>query len=436
MGRKVVIVGGGFAGLKAAKVLGTSEEVEVTVVDRANHHLFQPLLYQVATAGLSESDIAVPIRNILSRFSNIKVLHGEVTSVDFQKRQLCTDFGCLTYDELVLACGVQPSYFGQEKWEPHAPGLKTLEQAAEIRRRILSAFETAERQEDEVVKRRALTFVVVGGGPTGVELAGAIGEMSRYTLSRDFRNIDPKLTRIILVEAGERILSSFPRKQSSRATRDLENLGVQVWTKSPVSSITETGIEVAGDKIEAMTVLWAAGVMATPLTEHLGVARGAQGRIVVDATLNIPGQPHVYVAGDQAAFSDSSGKVLPCLSPVAIQQGESIAKNIFKSMAGEKKEPFEYLDKGQMATIGRSRAIVDFGLFRLQGFVAWLTWLLVHIYFITGFNNRLSIFLKWCLSYVTNKKGARIIPGASWRFFDTLPQGVPPECPEEPPLHK
>ena len=431
MGQKVVIVGGGFAGLKAAKVLGGREDVEVTLIDRANHHLFQPLLYQVATAGLSESDIAVPIRNILSAFPNIKVLHGEVEAIDFQKKQVCTDFGCQPYDHLILACGVQHSYFGNEAWEPHAPGLKTLEQAAEIRRRILSAFETAERENDEAVKRRALTFVVVGGGPTGVEMAGAIGEMSRYTLSRDFRNIDPKLTRIILVEAGDRILSSFPIKQSSRATRDLENLGVQVWTKSAVSSITERGIEVAGDKIEAMTVLWAAGITATPLNEKLGVELGPQGRIVVDAHLNIPGESSVYVAGDQAAFTDPTGKVLPCLSPVAIQQGENIAKNILKAIDGEPREPFEYLDKGQMATIGRSRAIVDFGFLRLQGFIAWLTWLLVHIYFITGFNNRMSVFLKWCLSYVTNKKGARIIPGATWRFFDTLPQDKSGETPDK-----
>ena len=422
MGKKVIIVGGGFAGLKAAKVLGGREDVEVTLIDRANHHLFQPLLYQVATAGLSESDIAVPIRNILSGFSNIKVLHGEVETIDFQKKLVCTDFGCHPYDDLILACGVQHAYFGKEEWESHAPGLKTLEQAAEIRRRILSAFETAEREDDEAIKRRALTFVVVGGGPTGVELAGAIGEMSRYTLSRDFRNIDPKLTRIILVESGDRILSSFPRKQSSRATRDLENLGVQVWTKSSVSSITEKGIEVAGDKIEAMTVLWAAGISATPLNQRLGVELGPQGRIVVDAYLNIPDVPHVYVAGDQAAFTGASGKVLPCLSPVAIQQGENIAKNILRSFDGEPREPFDYVDKGQMATIGRSRAIVDLGFLRLQGFIAWLTWLLVHIYFITGFNNRMSVFLKWCLSYVTNKKGARIIPGATWRFFDTLPQ--------------
>ncbi|VFQ47412.1 NAD(P)/FAD-dependent oxidoreductase [Desulfoluna butyratoxydans] len=425
MTKEVIIVGGGFAGLKAAKVLGNKEGIQVTLIDKANHHLFQPLLYQVATAGLSQSDIAMPIRSILSEFKNIKVLQGEVSGVDFDGRTVMTDFGRLSYDHLILACGVRHCYFGKETWEPHAPGLKTLEQALEIRRRILSAFEVAERAEDEAVRRRALTFVVVGGGPTGVELAGAIGEMTRYTLGRDFRNIDPKLTRIILVEAGDRILSSFPKKQSSRATRDLENLGVQVWTKSPVSGIRETSIEVGSEKIETMTVLWAAGITATDLNRGLGVETGVQGRIVVDACLNVPGRRDVFVAGDQAAFTDPSGKVLPCLSPVAIQQGQCIAENILRDQAGEAMEPFDYVDKGQMATIGRSRAIVDFGFFRLQGFMAWLTWLLVHIYFISGFNNRLSIFLKWCLSYLTNKKGARIISGATWRFFDTLPKSNP-----------
>jgi NADH dehydrogenase len=422
MAKEVIIVGGGFAGLKAAKVLGNKEGVHVTLIDKANHHLFQPLLYQVATAGLSQSDIAMPIRSILSEFQNIKVLQGEVTGVDFEAETVTTDFGTLSYDHLILACGVRHAYFGHEEWELNAPGLKTLEQAMEIRRRILSAFEVAERAEDEAVRRRALTFVVVGGGPTGVELAGAIGEMTRYTLGRDFRNIDPKLTRIILVEAGDRILSSFPKKQSSRATRDLENLGVQVWTKCPVTEIHDTSIEVGAEKIETMTVLWAAGITATEINQTLGVVTGVQGRIIVDSHLNIPGRSNVFVAGDQAAYTDPSGKILPCLSPVAIQQGQSIAENILRDIDGESREPFDYVDKGQMATIGRSRAIVDLGIFRLQGFIAWLTWLLVHIYFISGFNNRLSIFLKWCFSYITNKKGARIISGAKWRFFDTLPE--------------
>ena len=436
MAKEVVIVGGGFAGLKAAKVLGNREGVHVTLVDKANHHLFQPLLYQVATAGLSQSDIAMPIRSILSEYKNIKVLQGEVTGVDFQGETVTTDFGILPYDHLILACGVRHCYYGNEAWEKDAPGLKTLEQAMEIRRRILSAFEMAERADDEVVRRRALTFVVVGGGPTGVELAGSIGEMTRYTLGRDFRSIDPKLTRIILVEAGDRILASFPKKQSSRATRDLENLGVQVWTQSPVTAIHETRIEMGTETIETMTVLWAAGITATDLNRGLAVQTGAQGRIVVDGNLNIPDIPNVFVAGDQAAYTDPSGKVLPCLSPVAIQQGESIAENILRDIQGDPREPFDYVDRGQMATIGRSRAIVDMGFFRLQGFIAWLTWLIVHIYFISGFNNRLSIFLKWCFSYLSNKKGARIISGATWRFFDTLPCETPEEgTPKTPDAH-
>lgn len=415
--RHVVIVGGGFAGLKAAKILGRSKDVKVTLIDKTNHHLFQPLLYQVATAGLSQSDIAVPIRSILSRFKNIYVLQGIVEGVDFKAQKITTNFSVISYDYIILCCGAKHAYFGHEEWEPCAPGLKTLEQAVEIRRRILSAFEEAERQSDMATRKKNLTFVVVGGGPTGVELAGSIGEMSRYALSRDFRNIDPKLTRVILIEAGPRILSSFTEDLSSSATRDLENLGVQVWTSSKVTKISPEGVEIGNEKIESATVIWAAGIIAPELNQKIGVDLDPQGRIIVEKDLSIPGYPNAFVAGDQASFSHQTGAALPCLSPVAIQQGENIAKNILREIAGKGRKEFSYFDKGQMATVGRSKAIVEIGRFTMTGFLAWLTWLFVHIYFITGFNNRMMIFIKWMISYFTNKKGARIIYDQDWEFY-------------------
>ncbi len=405
--------------MKAAKILGGSnQEIRVTVIDKTNHHLFQPLLYQVATAGLSQSDISVPIRSILSSFSTISVLKGSALGVKFEEKKLVTDFGDMDYDYLILACGVQHSYHDHPEWESFAPGLKTLEQAAEIRRRILSAFEEAEKEKDRGRQKKLLTFVVVGGGQTGVELAGAIGEMTRYTLSKDFRNIDPKLTRIILLEAGPRILSMFSPGQSSRATRDLETLGVQVWTSSPVTSMDGESITVGNERIETATVLWAAGVKATDLNQTLDVPLNDQGRIIVDGDLSIKHHPEVFVAGDQACFFDKNDEPLPPLSPVAIKQGEAIARNILREINGDPREPFSYSHLGTMATIGRSRATVDFGLMKFNGLLAWLLWLFVHIYFITGFNNRIFIFLKWCIAYMTNKKGARIILRNSWRFYD------------------
>lgn len=417
--KHVVIVGGGFAGLKAAKILGGSTgKIRVTVIDKSNHHLFQPLLYQVATAGLSQSDISVPIRSILSAFKIVFVLKGTALGVDFQRKILITDFGEISYDYLILACGVQHSYFNHPEWEPIAPGLKSLEQAMEIRRRILTAFEEAEKAKDQTAVKKLLTFVIVGGGPTGVELAGALGEMTRFTLSRDFRNIDPKLTRIILLEAGPRILSMFTEGQSSRATRDLESLGVQVWTSSPVTAMDNGGITVGNERIETATILWAAGITATSFNWSLGVALNGQGRIMVEKDLSIKNHPEVFVAGDQACFVDQNNQTLPPLSPVAIKQGESIANNILREMEGAPRSAFAYSHIGTMATIGRSKAIADFGIFRINGLIAWILWLFVHIYFITGFNNRFFVFLKWCIAYVTNKKGARIILQDSWRLYN------------------
>ncbi|MGE3317184.1 MAG: NAD(P)/FAD-dependent oxidoreductase [Planctomycetaceae bacterium] len=413
--KQVVIVGGGFVGLNAAKKLGRSRDVEVTLVDRRNHHLFQPLLYQVATAGLSPADIAAPIRSILSRYRNIRVLQGAVTSVDKTENKVLTDFGELPFDYLILACGASHSYFGHDDWEEFAPGLKTVEQATEIRRRILVAYEEAERLTDREKQRKYLSFVVVGGGPTGVELAGAIGEMSRFTLDRDFRNIDSKLSRVILIEAGPRILPSFSPEQSSRATRDLESLGVQVWTSSMVTKIDASGVEVGQERVHAATVLWAAGVQASKLSASLGVQLDRQGRTIVGPDLSIPGHPNIFVAGDQAHFAHQTGRPLPGLAPVAMQQGRFLADTILGELAGRPRGQFEYFDKGQMATIGRSRAIAEVGNYKFRGWFAWLTWLVVHVYYLTGFKNRFFVVVQWAISYLTYRRGARLIVNKEWR---------------------
>jgi NADH dehydrogenase len=414
--KRVVIVGGGFAGLNAAKALGRASEVQVTLVDRRNHHLFQALLYQVAMAGLSPADIAQPIRSILARYRHTRVLQGEVTEVDLAGRKVITDIGELPYDYLVLCCGARHSYFGHDEWEEFAPGLKTLEQATEIRRRVLTAFEIAERVTDAAVRKKYLTFVIVGGGPTGVELAGAIGEMSRFTLARDFRSIDAKLTRVILIEAGPRILPMFDEELASRATRDLEGLGVQVWTNSLVTKVDADGVEVGQERIGAGTVLWAAGVAAEGIGRKLGVPCDRQGRVIVEPDLSVPGHSEVFIAGDLAHFAHQTGQPLPGLAPVAMQEGRTIAANILRELRGEPREQFRYFDKGQMATIGRSRAIAQVRRFKLKGFIAWLAWLVVHIYYLTGFRNRLLVVLQWAWSFLTFRRGARLIVSKEWRF--------------------
>lgn len=418
--KRVVIVGGGFAGLRAARALGDVSEIEVTLVDQRNHHLFQPLLYQVAMAGLSPAEIAAPIRSLLSRYQNIHVRQEQVDRVDLTHRRIVTGSGEIDYDTLLLACGSRHAYFGHDDWEEHAPGLKTLEQATEIRRRVLSAFEEAEREADPERRRALLTFVVIGGGPTGVELAGALGEMSRFTLARDFRNIDPKLTRVILVEAGPRILPSFRESQASRATRDLESLGVQVWTASPVTGIDAACIEVGRERIETFTALWAAGVEPSALNRTLGVSLDAQGRVLVEADLSLPGHPEVFVAGDQAHFSpDSSSSPLPGHAPVAMQQGRFFARTVRRDLRGEPRERFRYVDRGQMATIGRRRAVCEIGRFHFGGWFAWITWLVVHIYYLVGFKNRLFVVLQWTWSYLRYGRGARLIIAKEWRFYSS-----------------
>jgi NADH:ubiquinone reductase (H+-translocating) len=424
--KKVLIVGGGFAGMNAAKRLGNANGIEVTIVDRTNHHLFQPLLYQVAMAGLSPADIAAPIRSMLAGYKNITVYQGEVTELKTAENKAVTTFGELPYDYLILCCGARHSYFGHDEWEEYAPGLKTLEQATEIRRRVLSAYEEAERTSSDQERKKQLTFVVVGGGPTGVELAGAIGEMSRFTLSREFDHIDSKLARVILIESGPRILSMFCEEQASRAVRDLEHLGVQVWTNSLVTKIDADGVEVGKERISSATVLWAAGVKASPLGQKAGFECDRASRIVVNEDLSVKGHPNIFAAGDQASFSHEGGKPLPGVAQVAIQQGRFLAKAIRAEVAGKPRGKFHYKDKGQMATIGRSSAIVEIGKFKMTGFTAWLIWLAVHIYFLTGFKNRLIVITQWAWSYLTFHRGARLIVNKEWRFN---PAATPPKSP-------
>lgn len=424
--KQIVIVGGGFAGLNAARRLARLDRVRITLVDRRNHHLFQPLLYQVAMAGLSPADIAAPIRSLLAGYGNVLVLNSHVTGIDVDQKIIQNSDDGIKFDYLILACGAMHSYFGHDEWEQHAPGLKTIEQATEIRRRVLSAFERAEATNDSEERRRLLTFVVVGGGPTGVELAGAIGEMSRFTLSRDFRNIDAKLARIILVEAGPRILPMFRETLASRATRDLESLGVQVWTGSLVSNIDGRGVDVSGDRINAATVLWAAGVKASSLGESSGFACDKAGRIEVGEDLSIPGHANIFVAGDQCSVISNDIKApLPGIAPVAVQQGRFIADAIAADIDGNPRGKFRYKDKGQMATIGRSRAITEVGRYQFTGLFAWLVWLVVHIYFLTGFKNRLFVVISWAWSFFTFRRGARLIVGERWQAYrDDSPNSI------------
>jgi len=405
---RVVIVGGGFAGLNAAKVLGAAG-VDVLLLDRRNHHLFSPLLYQVAMAGLSPADIAAPIRSMFSEDKNVRVLLAEVSAVDPGRRVLQTDIGEVPYDYLLLCSGATQSYFGHDDWRTYAPSLKTLEDATAIRAKVLLAFEEAERIANSDERKKFLTFVVVGGGPTGVELAGAIGEMSRFTLARDFRSIDASAARVFLIEAGARILSSFSEDLAARAVRDLENLGVQVWTSSMVTAVDADGVEIGKERLRAGTVLWAAGVTASPVGKTLGAQVDRQGRVIVEPDLSVKGYPNIFVAGDLALFTHQTGSGLPGTAPVAMQQGRYVGETIIADQKGEARRPFHFVDKGQMATIGRSRAITEIGRLKFTGFAAWLVWLAVHIYYLTGFRNRLLVVLQWAWSYLTFGRGARLI---------------------------
>jgi NADH dehydrogenase len=417
VGKRVVIVGGGFAGLNAAKGLANAPEIDVTLLDARNHHLFQPLLYQVATAGLSPAEIAAPIRAILTHARNIRVLQEQVVDVDLSRRMVVSDSGEHPYDYVLLACGSKHAYFGHDAWEVHAPGLKTLEQATEIRRRVLTAFEEAEKEASPERKRALLTFVIVGGGPTGVELAGAIGEMSRFTLARDFRHIDPTLARVILVEAGPRILPSFDKSLAARAARDLESLGVQIWSQSLVTNIDAEGLDVGTERLLCRTVLWAAGVKASSLGQKLGADLDRQGRVIVGPDLSLAGHREVFIAGDLAHVKGPDGNPLPGMAPAALQQGRYVARRIRAMARGASYPDFRFRDKGQMATIGRRRAILQSGAIKFGGFAAWLSWLLVHIYYLTGFRSRMFVVLQWAWSYFSYGRGARLIVGKAWRFY-------------------
>lgn len=412
----VVIVGGGFGGLYAARALA-SRPVRVTLLDRRNHHLFQPLLYQVATAALNPSDIATPLRSILRRAPNVTVFLAEVVAVDLAGRRLVLDEGAMPYDALVLAAGAGHSYFGHDDWEPLAPSLKTLEDALEIRRRVLLAYEEAEREQDGAEQRALLTSVVIGGGPTGVELAGALAEISRETIARDFRLIDPTKARIVLLEGGPRVLAAFPDPLPARAAAALARIGVEVRTGATVTRVTPDAVWLGGEQIRARTVLWAAGVAAAPLTRTLGVPLDRAGRVMVERDLSIPGHPEAFAIGDLCAFIAEDGRPLPGLAPVALQQGRAAARNVLHRLAGEPTEAFRYRDRGSMATIGRAAAVAVVGRLRLSGLPAWLAWLFVHIMFLIGFRNRFLVLFEWAWAYVSWQRGARLITGP-WRGRD------------------
>ena len=408
-GPRVVIVGAGFGGLEAAKHLG-NEPVWVSVIDRTNHHLFQPLLYQVATAALSPADIAAPVRGVLGRYENIEVILAEVEAVEIETRRVRTGEREFEYDYLVLATGARHSYFGHDEWEKIAPGLKSLEDAVEIRRRILLAFEFAEKTDDPEARAAAMNFVVIGGGPTGVEMAGAIAEIARETLAKDFRHIDPSTARVILVEGDKRVLSAYPEDLSLSALRQLQELGVEVITGSHATNLTENGLEVAGKIIPCRVKIWAAGNVASFVGKTLGVPVDRAGRVIVQDDLTIPGHPEVQVIGDLANFTATKdGKPLPGISPVAIQQGRHAAKNILHMITGARPQRFYYWDKGSMATIGRNRAVADLNFIHFSGLLAWLAWLFVHVLYLVGFRNRIAVLFQWAWAYVTFNKGARLI---------------------------
>ena len=407
----VVIIGGGFGGLTAARAL-RHVPVRVTLIDRRNYHLFQPLLYQVATAGLSPADIASPIRAILRRQCNITVLLGKVIGIDIAGKAVLTDERRVAFDQLIIATGARHGYFNHEDWEVHAPGLKKIDDATEIRGRILLAFERAESTSDTSERQRLLSFVIVGGGPTGVEMAGAIAELARVALSIDFRNIDPKSARVILVESGRRVLGHFPESLSSVAKCELEKLGVEVRLGARVSRCDPEGVIVANERIEAHTIIWAAGVMASPAAKWLDAEKDAAGRVVVGPDLTLPNHPGIFVIGDTALAKGADGKPLPGVAPVAKQQGAYAARVIDARVHGKPApKPFRYRHLGAMATIGRRSAVADFGKFRLSGFIAWLLWGLVHIYFLVGFRNRIAVAMGWLWAYVTFGRGARLITG-------------------------
>lgn len=405
----VVIIGAGFGGLSAATALARAP-LQVTVIDERNYHLFQPLLYQVATAALSPADIAAPIRAILARQKNARVLLGRVIGVDQHRRVVLLRDREVAYDDLVIATGARHAYFGHDDWASIAPGLKNLDDATALRRKILLAFEHAEDETHEAERSRLMTFVVIGGGATGVEMAGAIAELAKVALARDFRAIDTKMSRIILIEAGPRLLPTFPERLSNVAKTALEKLGVEIRLGRPVTRCDAGGVALGDDKIECRTIVWAAGVMASPAAEWLSAEHDRAGRVIVAGDLTLPGHPEIFVIGDTALVLDKKGKPLPGVAPVAKQQGNYVAKVLQARIAGAaSSRPFRYRDLGNLATIGRSAAVVDFGMVKLTGRFAWLVWCVAHIYFLIDFRSRLIVALKWLWSYITFQRGARLI---------------------------
>jgi len=429
--KRVVIVGGGFVGISLAKALARVA-VPVTLIDRRNHHLFQPLLYQVAAAELSAADIAAPIRSILRRHRRTEVLLGEVVRVDKEQRQVhLADGAVVGYDWLVLSPGTRHSYFQHPEWESLAPGLKSLEDAHEIRRRVLMAFELAEREPDLTRRQALLTFVVVGGGPTGVELAGALAELRRFALARDFRRIDPREATVVLLEGGPRILTAYPEALSERAKLDLRKKGVEVRLEMLVEDIQPGYVQAGGWTIPTHTVVWAAGNQASPLLGTLGVPQERDGRVIVEPDCSVAGHPRLFVMGDAASFRhDPRFAILPGLCPVAIQQGEHAARTIRADLAGRPRKPFRYRDKGQAAVIGRARGVCDIGPFHFGGFPAWLVWLFVHLFFLIGFRNRVLVLIQWAFSFITLQRGARLIPDGSAPTTAAQPPLTPSAAPE------
>src|SRR5215475_3577647 len=426
---KVVIVGAGFAGLNAALSLA-HQDVQITIVDRKNFHTFQPLLYQVATAGLSPAEIAAPIRSVFRGRKNVLSLLEEVQDFDLERRIVKTSEQELPYDYLVVAVGVTHAYFGHNEWEPYAPGLKTVEDALEIRRRVLLAFELAERKAASGENREPLNFVVVGAGATGVELAGTLAEITHHVLAHEFHSIDPRSAKILLLEGGPRVLPTFPEDLSRSAEEQLRRLGVDVRTNTLVTQIEPGAVRIGDTRIVAPVILWAAGVAASPLGKKLGAACDRAGRVLVQPDLSLPGHPEVFVIGDLAALKDESGKWLPGVAPAAIQQGKFVAKTIARDLAHEPRKNFKYWDKGSLATIGRAAAVAQFGKIHISGFIAWLAWLFIHIFFLIGFRNRILVMIQWAWSYLTYERGARLITGSNTLpgWSGTQPTSAPDEA--------
>ena len=407
---QVVIIGAGFGGLNAALKL-SRYPVQITLIDRTNHHTFQPLLYQVATAGLSPGEIAAPIRWIVRDRHNVEVLLGEVQDFDLERCLVKLPDRELPYDYLIVAAGASHAYFGHDEWEPLAPGLKTIEDALEIRRRVLLSFELAERQAASGGEQVQLNFVIVGGGPTGVELAGTLSEIARRALADEFNSIDPKRTRIILLEGGPRILPTYPEDLSRSAEDQLRRLGVEVHTSTMVTGVEPAAVLMGETRLPAVVILWAAGVAASPLGKKLGAPVDRAGRVLVNPDLSLPGHPEIFVIGDLAALKDASGQLVPGVAPAAIQQGKATARNIVRDLQRQPRRDFRYWNKGSLATIGRAAAIAQFGKIHISGFVAWLSWLFVHIFFLIGFRNRVIVLIQWAWSYFTYERGARLITG-------------------------